>query len=95
MTTHRHIEDSTPSEDLYTCPQKTLAKNAKNIMFYHLRGISTPRTSMDFMFYYIHEDTQVLRSISNSRGCIAFLGVCLYALGLGLYMIFDSTLNAC
>ena len=29
MTTHRHTEDSKPSEDLYTGPQKTLAKNAE------------------------------------------------------------------
>ena len=39
MTTHRHTEDSKPSEDRYTRPHKTLAKNAeKNVMFYYLTG---------------------------------------------------------
>ena len=38
MKTHRYTEDSTPSEDPKTGPRKTLAKNAKNVMFYHLRG---------------------------------------------------------
>ena len=33
MKTPRHTEDSTPSE-----ARKTLAKNAENVMFYHLRG---------------------------------------------------------
>ena len=50
-------------------PRKTLAKNAENVMFYHLRGVSAPRTSMDFKYYYICEDTQVLRSICNSGVC--------------------------
>ena len=38
MTTPRHTEDSTPSEDPKTGLRKTLAKNAENVMFYHLRG---------------------------------------------------------
>ena len=38
MTTHQHTEDSTPSEDLYMRPRKTLSKNAENVMFYHLTG---------------------------------------------------------
>ena len=38
MKTPRHTEDSTPSEDPKTGPRKTLAKNAENVMFYHLRG---------------------------------------------------------
>ena len=38
MKTPRHAEDSTPSEDPKTGPRKTLAKNAENVMFYHLRG---------------------------------------------------------
>ena len=33
MTTHRHTKDSKPSEDPYTGPWKTLAKNAENVMF--------------------------------------------------------------
>ena len=33
MKTHRYTEDSTPSEDPKTGPRKTLAKNAKNVMF--------------------------------------------------------------
>ena len=48
MTTHRHTEDSTPSDDLYTRPRKKLTKNAENVMFYHLRRVSALRTSMDF-----------------------------------------------
>ena len=39
MKTPRHTEDSTPSEDPKTGPRKTLAKNAENVMFYHLRGV--------------------------------------------------------
>ena len=70
MTTHRHTEDSKPSEDPYTGPLKTLAENAENVMFYHLRGVSAPRTSMDFKYYYIFEDTRVLGSICNSWGCM-------------------------
>ena len=65
-TTHRHTEDSKPSEHLYMRPRKTLAKNAKNVMFYHLRWVSALRTSVDVIYYY--EDTQVLGSISNSWG---------------------------
>ena len=38
MKTPRHTEDSTPSEDPKTGPRKTLAKNAENVMFYHLGG---------------------------------------------------------
>ena len=69
MTTPRHTEDSTPSEDPKTGPRKTLAKNAENVMFYHLRGVRSPRTSMDFQPYYTYEDTRVLGSISKaSRG---------------------------
>ena len=63
-------EDSIPSEDPNTDPRKTLAKNTENIMFYHLRGVSAPRTSMDFKNHYIYEDTRVLGSISNSRVCV-------------------------
>ena len=69
MTTPRHTEDSAPSEDPKTGPRKTLAKNAENVMFYHLRGVSAPRTSMDFQPYNIYEDIRVLGSISKaSRG---------------------------
>ena len=53
MKTPRHTEDSTPSEDPKTGPRKTLAKNAENVMFYHLRGVRAPRTSMDFQPYLI------------------------------------------
>ena len=38
MATHRHTKDSTPFEDLYTRPRKTLAKNAENFMSYRGRG---------------------------------------------------------
>ena len=31
-------------EDRYTRPRKSLAENAGNVIFYHLRGVSTPRT---------------------------------------------------
>ena len=69
MKTLRHTEDSTPSEDSKTGPRKTLAKNAENVMFYHLRGVRAPRTSMDFQPYLIYEDIRVLGSISKaSRG---------------------------
>ena len=69
MKTLRHTEDSTPSEDPKTGPRKTLAKNAENVMFYHLRGVRAPRTSMDFQPYLIYEDIRVLGSISKaSRG---------------------------
>ena len=44
-------------------------------MFYHLRGVSALRTSMDFIYYYIYEDTRVLGSISNSWGCVFVEGV--------------------
>jgi hypothetical protein len=73
MKTHRYTEDSTPSEDPKTGPRKTLAKNAKNVMFYHLRGVRAPRTSMDFQPYLIYEDIRVLGSISK-----ASRGVCVY-----------------
>ena len=73
MTTPRHTEDSTPSQDPKTGPRKTLAKNAENVMFYHLRVVSAPRTSMDFQ-PYIYEDIRVLGSISKaSRGEFARL----------------------
>ena len=69
---HRYTEDSTPSEDPKTGPRKTLAKNAENVMFYHLRGVRAPRTSMDFQPYLIYEDIRVLGSISKaSRGVCA------------------------
>ena len=51
MTTPRHTKDSTPSEDPKTGPRKTLAKNAENVMFYHLIGVSALRTSMDVQPY--------------------------------------------
>ena len=75
MKTPRHTEDSTPSEDPKTGPRKTLAKNAENVMFYNLRGVRAPRTSMDFQPYLIYEDIRVLGSISKaSRGvCVCFL----------------------
>ena len=73
MKTHRYTEDSTPSEDPKTGPRKTLAKNAKNVMFYHLRGVRAPRTSTDFQPYLIYEDIRVLGSISKASG-----GVCVY-----------------
>ena len=70
MTTPQHTKDSTPSEDPKTGPRKTLAKNAENVMFYHLRGVSAPRTSMDFQPYYIYEDIRVLGSISKTSVCV-------------------------
>ena len=70
MKTHRYTEDSTPSEDPKTGPRKTLAKNAKNVMFYHLRGVRAPRTSTDFQPYLIYEDIRVLGSISKASGCV-------------------------
>ena len=83
MTTPRHTKDCTPSKDPNTGPRKTLAKNAENVMFYHLRGVSTPRTSMDFKNYYIYEDTRVLRSISNSQGVWGCVCVCAVVGGAG------------
>ena len=68
MKTHRYTEDSTPSEDPKKGPRKTLAKNAKNVMFYHLRGVRAPRTSTDFQPYLIYEDIRVLGSISKASG---------------------------
>ena len=75
MKTHRYTEDSTPSEDPKTGPRKTLAKNAKNVMFYHLRGVRAPRTSTDFQPYLIYEDIRVLGSISKASGgvCVCFV----------------------
>ena len=70
MKTLRHTEDSTPSEDPKTGPRKTLAKNAENVMFYHLRGVRTPRTSMDFQPYLIYEDIRVLGRISKVSRCV-------------------------
>ena len=78
MKTHRYTEDSTPSEDPKTGPRKTLAKNAKNVMFYHLRGVRAPRTSTDFQPYLIYEDIRVLGSISKASG-----GECMFVLMLG------------
>ena len=48
MTTHRHTEDSKPSEDLYTGSRKTLAKNAENVMFYRGGGGGGGQRSEDF-----------------------------------------------
>ena len=70
-----HTKDSEPSEDLYMRPRKTLTKNAENVMFYHLRVISAPRISMVFKYYYIYEDTRVLRSISTSQRWVCGWGV--------------------
>ena len=72
MTASRHTEDSTPSEDPKTGLRKTLAKDAENVMFYHLRGVRAPRTSMDFQPYCRYEDKRVLGSISKASRC----GVC-------------------
>ena len=77
MKTHRYTEDSTPSEDPKTGPRKTLAKNAKNVMFYHLRGVRAPRTSTDFQPYLIYEDIRVLGNISKASGCVC---VCVFFL---------------
>ena len=81
MKTPRHTEDSTPSEDPKTGPRKTLAKNAENVMFYHLRGVRAPRTSMDFQPYLIYEDIRVLGSISKASRCV-FAGVCLVCVAI-------------
>ena len=78
MKTHRYTEDSTPSEDPKTGPRKTLAKNAKNVMFYHLRGLRAPRTSTDFQPYLIYEDIRVLGSISKASGCVCVCVFCVY-----------------
>ena len=78
MKTHRYTEDSTRSEDPKTGPRKTLAKNAKNVMFYHLRGVRAPRTSTDFQPYLIYEDIRVLGSISKASGCVCVC-VCVIA----------------
>ena len=94
MTTPRHTEDSTPSEDPKTGPRKTLATNAENVMFYHLRGVSAPRTSMDFQ-PYIYEDIRVLGSISKaSRGvcvCEVFFNTLSFVLCINL-VPFDTCL---
>ena len=83
MKTPRHTEDSTPSEDPKTGPLKTLAKNAENVMFYHLRGVRAPRTSMDFKPYLIYEDIRVLGSISKASRCVCvWVHVC-FDVGLG------------
>ena len=74
MKTHRYTEDSTPSEDPKTGPRKTLAKNVKNVMFYHLRGVRAPRTSTDFQPYLIYEDIRVLGSISKASGGVCVCG---------------------
>ena len=63
MTTHQHTEDSTPSEDLYTRPRKTLTKNAKNVMFYHLRGSALQGlqwTSCSTIYLRTHKSSEVL-----------------------------------
>ena len=93
MKTHRYTEDSTPSEDPKTGPRKTLAKNAKNVMFYHLRGVRAPRTSTDFQPYLIYEDIRVLGSISKASGgvCVClvllFLFVCLFFFCFVLFFV--------
>ena len=85
MKTLRHTEDSTPSEDPKTGPRKTLAKNAENVTFYHLRGVRAPRTSMDFQPYLIYEDIRVLGSISKaSRGVCVCVCVCVGGVGMCL-----------
>ena len=38
---------------------------------------------MDFMFYYIFEDTRVFGSISNSEGCVWGGGVCVWRVCVG------------
>ena len=79
MTTPRHTEDSTPSEDPKTGPRKTLAKNAENVMFYHLWGgggsaLRGPQWTSNLT--YIYEDIRVLGSISKaSRGVCVGGGV--------------------
>ena len=62
MTTPRHTKDSTPFEDPNTGPRKTLAKNAENVMFYHLRGSadSALRGLQCTSKITIYEDTRVL-----------------------------------
>ena len=78
-------ENTTTHRGLYTFrgpktgPRKTLAKNAENVMFYHLRGVRAPRTSMDFQPYLIYEDIRVLGSISKaSRGVCVCVCVCVF-----------------
>ena len=85
MKTPRHTEDSTPSED-----RKTLAKNAENVMFYHLRGVRAPRTSMDFQPYLIYEDIRVLGSISKASRCVLTLNA---GTGRGVYVCLSSCSN--
>ena len=84
MKTPRHTEDSTPSEDPKTGPRKTLAKNAENVMFYHLRGFRAPRTSMDFQPYLIYEDIRVLGRISKASRCVCIL-FCFSAANTGFF----------
>ena len=84
MKTHRYTEDSTRSEDPKTGPRKTLAKNAKNVMFYHLRGVRAPRTSTDFQPYLIYEDIRVLGSISKASGCVCVC-VCLFVFVIAIF----------
>ena len=95
MKTPRHTEDSTPSEDPKTGPRKMLAKNAENVMFYHLRGVRAPRTSMDFQPYLIYEDTRVLGSISKASRCVCVcggVGVCVCVSFKDVATLFLSTL---
>ena len=91
MKTLRHTEDSTPSEDPKTGPRKTLAKNAENVMFYHLRGVRAPRTSMDFQPCLIYEDIRVLGSISKASRCVCVCGggcVCVFCFLFCFVLIF-------
>ena len=53
-----------------TGPRKTLAKNAENVMFYHLRGGPRSEDLNELPTYYIYEDTRVLRSISKASRCV-------------------------
>ena len=92
MKTHRYAEDSTHSEDPKTGPRKTLAKNAKNVMFYHLRGVRAPRTSTDFQPYLIYEDIRVLGSISKASGGVCVCLFCDYY-NVSLYYITMYTIR--
>ena len=91
MKTHRYTEDSTPSEDPKTGPRKTLAKNAKNVMFYHLRGVRAPRTSTDFQPYLIYEDIRVLGSVSKASGGVFNVG----SYGIIQHLLSDRTCMCC
>ena len=59
MTTPRHTEDSTPSEDLKTGPRKTLAKNAENVMFYHLGGGGASMDFQPYLYMRTYESSEI------------------------------------